>query len=145
MASVWGELKRRNVFKVAAAYAVVGWVFIEISSTVLPIFEAPDWIVQVSTFFVLLGFPIALILSWAYELTPEGIKLEKNVDRAESTTHATGRKLDFVIIGVLAVALAMFAVERFILVPDSVTTTDSAPNVIVARGRRGRVRPESRR
>ena len=136
MASIWGELKRRNVFKVAAAYAVVGWVLIEISSTVLPIFEAPDWIVQVSTFFVILGFPVALILSWAYELTPEGLKLEKNVDRAESITQSTSRKLDFVIIGVLAVALAMFAADKFILEPDAVTAGDSAPEIIVADDRR---------
>ncbi len=91
MVSVWGELQRRNVVKVALAYAIIGWLLIEVSSTVLPIFEAPDWIVQVSTFFVILGFPLALILSWAYELTPDGIKREKDVDRSESITHVTGR------------------------------------------------------
>jgi len=115
MASVWGELKRRNVVKVAVAYAIVGWILVEVSSTVLPIFEAPDWIVQVFTFFVILGFPLALILSWAYEITPEGIKLERDVATAESITHVTGRKLDFAIIGLLLVAV-VFLVVNYVLV-----------------------------
>jgi len=114
MASVWGELKRRNVVKVAVAYAIVGWVLIEVSATVLPIFEAPDWIVQVFTFFVILGFPLALILSWAYEITPGGIKLERDVAAEESITHVTGRKLDFAIIGALVLALG-FVVYNYVL------------------------------
>ncbi|MEE8250183.1 MAG: hypothetical protein V3R24_00450, partial [Gemmatimonadales bacterium] len=61
--SFFGELRRRNVVRVAVAYAIVGWILVEVSATVLPIFEAPDWIVQVLTFFVILGFPLALILS----------------------------------------------------------------------------------
>ncbi len=121
MASVWGELKRRNVVKVAVAYAIVGWLSIEVSATVLPIFEAPDWIVQVFTFFVILGFPVALILSWAYEITPQGIKLERNVAAGESITHVTGRKLDFAIIGVLVIAVAFFAVDRFVLEDEALT------------------------
>ncbi len=92
MTSFFGELKRRKVVKVAVAYAIVGWLLIEVSATVLPIFEAPDWIVQVFTFFVILGFPLALILSWAYEMTPEGIKLERDVAAGESITHVTGRR-----------------------------------------------------
>ncbi len=114
MASVWGELKRRNVVKVAVAYAIVGWVLIEVSTTVLPVFEAPDWIAQVFTFFVILGFPLALILSWAYEITPEGIKLERDVAAGESITHVTGRKLDFAIIGALVLALG-FVVYNYVL------------------------------
>ena len=105
MASVWGELKRRNVVKVAVAYAIVGWVLVEVSTTVLPVFEAPDWIPQVFTFFVILGFPLALILSWAYEMTPEGIKLDRNVAAGERIARVTGRKLDFAIIGALVLAL----------------------------------------
>ncbi len=96
------------------AYAIVGWVLIEVSATVLPIFEAPDWIVQVFTFFVILGFPLALILSWAYEITPEGIKLERDVAAGESITHVTGRKLDFAIIGALVLALG-FVVYNYVL------------------------------
>ncbi len=77
MTSFFGELRRRNVVKVAVAYAIVGWLLIEVSTTVLPVFEAPDWIVQVFTFFVILGFPLALILSWAYDLTPQGVERTK--------------------------------------------------------------------
>ncbi len=96
------------------AYAIVGWLLIEVSATVLPIFEAPDWIVQVFTFFVILGFPLALILSWAYEITPGGIKLERDVAAEESITHVTGRKLDFAIIGALVLALG-FVVYNYVL------------------------------
>jgi len=114
MASVWGELKRRNVVKVAVAYAIVGWVLVEITSTVLPTFEAPQWVLQTITFVIILGFPLALILSWAYEITPEGIKLESEVAAGESITHVTGRKFDFAIIGALVLALG-FVVYNFVL------------------------------
>jgi len=114
MASVWGELKRRNVVKVAVAYAIVGWVLVEITSTVLPTFEAPQWVLQTITFVVILGFPLALILSWAYEITPGGIKLERDVAAEESITHVTGRKLDFAIIGALVLALG-FVVYNYVL------------------------------
>jgi hypothetical protein len=73
MASVWEELKRRNVVKVAVAYAIVGWILIEISATVFPILRLPDWTVTFVTMLVLLGFPAVLLLSWAYELTSEGV------------------------------------------------------------------------
>ncbi len=79
MASVWGELKRRNVVKVAVAYAIVGWLLIEISSTVFPLVQLPDWTATFVAMLILVGFPIALILSWAYELTPEGIKRDRDV------------------------------------------------------------------
>ena len=84
MISVWRELKRRNVVKVAVAYAIVGWLLVEIASTVLPTFEAPRWALQTLTFVFVLGFPIALIFAWAYELTPDGLKKEKDIDRARN-------------------------------------------------------------
>jgi len=117
MASVWGELKRRNVVKVAVAYAIVGWLLIEIAATVLPLFEAPDWIAQVFAFFVILGFPLALILSWAYELTPEGMERTKSVPASESITHVTGQKLNYVIIGVLVLAVGFMFVDNYL--PES--------------------------
>ena len=94
MSSIWVELKRRNVVKVAAAYAVVGWLLIEVASILLPTFQAPEWIMRVFSFFIILGFPIALILSWAYELTPEGIKTAKSIKLAASIRKVTGRKKD---------------------------------------------------
>jgi len=109
------ELKRRNVFRVAAAYGIVAWLLVEVASVVLPTFEAPNWVMKVLTFLVILGFPPALILAWAFELTPEGIKLETSVDRAKSITQQTGRKLDFAIIGLLAIALIFVVVDQYIL------------------------------
>jgi TolB-like protein/Tfp pilus assembly protein PilF len=78
--SFFSELKRRNVYKVAVAYAVVGWLVIQVSSTVLPTFHAPEWVVQTLVVLVALGFPIALVIAWAFELTPEGIKRTEDVD-----------------------------------------------------------------
>src|SRR2546427_7197769 len=83
------ELKRRNVYKVAVAYAVVGWLVIQISSTVLPTFHAPEWVVQTLVVLVALGFPIALVLAWAFEATPEGIK---RTEVADEMPAAPGEK-----------------------------------------------------
>ena len=90
--ALWGELKRRNVVKVAIAYAIVGWLLVEVSSTVFPLVQLPDWTATFVTMLVLLGFPLALILSWAYELTPEGMKRSHEVEATESISHVTGRK-----------------------------------------------------
>ena len=113
MAAVWGELKRRNVVRVAIAYAVVAWLSIEVSSTTFPMLNLPEWAATLVTVLLIIGFPVALILAWAFELTPEGLKKEKDVDRSESITHVTGRKIDFAIIGVLAIAVAYFVSEKF--------------------------------
>ena len=118
MASVWAELRRRNVVKVAVAYAIVGWLLVEVASVVLPTFKAPEWIMQVFTFLVIVGFPLALILAWAFELTPEGIKREKDVDRSQSITHVTGRNIDYIIIAALVLALGFFAFDKFVLGPS---------------------------
>jgi TolB-like protein/Tfp pilus assembly protein PilF len=101
------ELKRRNVFRVGAAYAIVAWLLIEITATTFPILKLPDWSVTLVTALVLIGFPLALIV--------DGVKREKDVDRSQSITKQTGRKLDFIIIGVLAVGIVYFAVDKFVL------------------------------
>ena len=106
MSSFFSELRRRNVVKVGVAYVVVGWIVVEIASVVLPALLAPDWVHRVVTFLVILGLPLALVFAWAFELTPEGLKLEKNVDRSKSITTDTGRKLDYVIIALLIIGLA---------------------------------------
>jgi len=80
--TLFAELKRRNVYKVAVAYAVVGWLVIQISSTVLPTFHAPEWVLQTLMVLVALGFPIALIIAWAFELTPQGLKRTEDADLA---------------------------------------------------------------
>ena len=117
--SLMTELKRRNVFRVGVAYAIVAWLLIEITATTFPILKLPDWSVTLVTALVLIGFPLALIVAWAFEMTPEGLKRETEVDPAESITHTTGRKLDFAIIGLLVIAVVYFAVDKFVLQAES--------------------------
>lgn len=123
MSSLFDELKRRNVFRVAVAYIVAAWLLLQVADVVLNNITAPDWVFQVIMLLVFLGFPFALIFAWAYELTPEGLKKEKDVDRSQSITHATGRKLDFVIIGVMAAALIYFSYDKFLAGPAETPTT----------------------
>ncbi|MEE8109154.1 MAG: adenylyl cyclase, partial [Gammaproteobacteria bacterium] len=80
------ELKRRNVIKVAIAYAIVAWLLIEVTATTFPMLRLPDWTATFVTVLLMIGFPVALIFAWAFEITPEGIKLEKDVDRSQSIT-----------------------------------------------------------
>ncbi len=112
--SFFHELKRRNVFKVAIAYAIAAWILIEITATTFPILKLPDWSVTLVTVLVLVAFPLTLIFAWAFELTPAGLKKEKDVDRSESITHVTGRKLDFAIIGAMAIAILFLLTDKFI-------------------------------
>jgi TolB-like protein/Tfp pilus assembly protein PilF len=113
--SLVAELKRRNVFRVGAAYGIVGWLLVEVASVFLPTFKAPEWVMQVFTFLVILGFPLALIFAWAFELTPEGIKRQREVAPAQSITRATGRKLDFAIIGLLTLAVVFLVIDNYVL------------------------------
>jgi len=110
--SFFDELKRRNVFKVAAAYIIVGWLIMQAGEVMGPALNLPDWVNSMLAFFLILGFPPALIFAWAFEMTPEGLKKERNVDRSQSIVQLTSRKLDFAIIGMLAVALAYFVYEK---------------------------------
>ncbi len=112
MASVWGELKRRNVVRVAIAYAVVAWLLLQVADVVLGNIEAPAWLFQAILLVLVIGFPVALIFAWAFELTPEGIKLDKKADRAVAESRQYGRKIDYVIIGALVLALGYFMWER---------------------------------
>src|SRR5881296_3716082 len=98
----FSELKRRNVYKVAVAYAVVAWLLIQVATQVFPFFELPNWAVQVVVLAMVIGFPIAVVCSWAFEMTPEGIKLERDIDRR--VTRKTGRKLTALITVVAALA-----------------------------------------
>jgi adenylate cyclase len=109
--SIFNELKRRNVFRVGIAYVVAAWVLLQVSDLVLENINAPEWVIQVMMLVVALGFIAAVIIAWAYELTPEGIKHERDVVRDESITHTTGHKLDRIIIGFLIVAVLYFVWE----------------------------------
>lgn len=115
MASFLAELRRRNVFKVAAAYAIVGWLLIQVATVFAPALNLPGWTVRFVAFVLVLGFPVGLVLSWAYELTPQGVKRTKTVPLAQSVTHVTGRKLDFAIIALLLVGIGFLVVDRYVL------------------------------
>jgi TolB-like protein len=113
--SLFNELKRRNVFRVGIAYGVTAWLLIQISDTVLPRIGLPESAVTLVIVLLLIGFVPALIFAWAFEMTPEGLKRERDVDRSQSITRQTGRKLDRVIIGIMAVVIAFLLLDRFVL------------------------------
>ncbi|HZR78750.1 MAG TPA: hypothetical protein VFA58_06045, partial [Chthoniobacterales bacterium] len=105
------ELKRRNVYKVAVAYAIVAWLLIQGASILFPTFEAPAWVMKVFTTAVIFGFPVALIFAWAFEITPEGIKRAEEVDPGKSISHQTGRKLMWTTIFLALIAAGLFAYQ----------------------------------
>jgi TolB-like protein/tetratricopeptide (TPR) repeat protein len=111
--SIFQELKRRNVFRIGIAYVVLSWMMLQVTDVVVPILALPDWVARLVLFLLVIGFPFALFFAWVYELTPEGLKRERDVDRSQSITGQTGRKLDRVIIGVLVIAVALLLLERF--------------------------------
>ena len=129
MSSFLSELKRRNVLRVAAAYAVVAWIIIEAGSVLLPTFGASESAFQIYVIVVLAGFLVSLVMAWVFEVTPEGVKLEKNVDRSESITPRTGRKLDLTIISLLVIALGVSVTLNVTGMRDS----EVAPEAVVDR------------
>ena len=116
--SFFAELKRRNVFRVGAAYLVVAWLLMQVIDTLVPALHLPGWIVTAVVLFLTIGFLLALVFAWAFELTPEGLKREAEVEPAESISHKTGRKLDYLIIGTLVLALGYFTYDKFLLAPQ---------------------------
>jgi len=117
------ELQRRNVFRVTIGYIVSSWLLIQVADIFTENIGSPDWIMQTIMLVLALGFPIVLFFSWAYEVTPEGIKRESEVDRSESITHVTALKLDRAIVFTLVIALAYVAYDKFII-----TETGIQPN-----------------
>src|SRR5947208_573869 len=125
----FAELKRRNVYKVAVAYAVVAWLLIQIATQVFPFFEIPNWAVRLVVLLLILGFPAALSLSWAFEITPEGIKRAEEVEPNKSITRKTGRKLVGITmaLAVVAAGLFTFQVLRPRLMRESAATPTQLP------------------
>ena len=107
------ELRRRNVFRMAVLYMVAAWLIMQVADVLKDPASLPDWVGPTILGLLAVGFPIALILSWFYELTPAGISLEKHVDREESITHMTGRRLDFIVISLLLAAVILFAYDKW--------------------------------
>ena len=117
--SFFNELKRRNVFRVGIAYVLTGWLLLQAADFAFDLIGAPNWVIQAISVVVVIGLPIALIFAWAFEMTPEGIKREADVDRGESITPRTGRKLDTTIIAILVLVIITMAVERIYFSDDS--------------------------
>jgi TolB-like protein len=130
--NLFAELKRRNVYKVAVAYAVVAWLLIQIATQVFPFFEIPNWAVRLVVLVLIIGFPVALVLAWAFEITPEGIKRTEDVNHSQPTTHRTGRTLDFLIIAVLLVIIGVFAYQRFGLSQKTSVSVSAIPEKSIA-------------
>ena len=110
---VVSELRRRNVLRMAVLYAVASWLIMQVAEVLIALAKLPDWIGPTTLILLAVGFPIALIFSWFYEITPEGISLEKDVDPARSITHVTGRRLDFIVISMLVAAVILFAYDKW--------------------------------
>jgi len=141
--SLYSELKRRNVFRVAIAYLALAWIVTEVAGTLLPAFGIPDWGFRFVVIVFALGFVPTLIISWVYEITPEGLKREKDIVRDDSITHLTAKRLDGFTIGLILVALAFVLADRLWFSPrlavqlkapakvvtDSVKPTDSEPAI----------------
>src|SRR6476469_3239578 len=123
------ELKRRNVVRMAGLYLVGAWLLTQVAGTVLPMFGAPEWLPRSIVMLLALGFIPALIFSWVFELTPEGLKRDEEVAPEQSIAPQTARRMDRMIIVVLALALGYFAFDKFVLGPRrEVARSHSVPD-----------------
>jgi|GEM_PF-3139384 len=109
----FGELKRRNVYKVAVAYAIVGWLLVQVATQVFPFLEIPNWVVRLVIAIVVIGFPIALVIAWAFELTPEGLKRTEDVDFAASARQPRRHAWIFIVLVGAALSIAVFLLGRY--------------------------------
>jgi TolB-like protein/Tfp pilus assembly protein PilF len=115
--SLVSELRRRNVLRMAVLYAVAAWLIMQVAEVMMSLVGLPAWAGRATFAVLAVGFPIALIFSWFYELTPEGVKLEKDIDPTESITHVTGRRLEFIVISLLCAGLILFAYDKWWISP----------------------------
>ena len=116
--SLFAELKRRNVIRVAGLYLVGAWLLVQVASTVLPMYDAPSWLARSIVTALLIGFIPALVFAWVFELTPEGLKRDAEVPPDQSIALQTARRMDRIIMVVLAAALSYFGFDRFVLLPQ---------------------------
>jgi TolB-like protein/Flp pilus assembly protein TadD len=126
----FSELKRRNVIRMAGLYLVGAWLIVQVAGTVLPMFGAPEWLPRTIVVLLTIGFVPAVILSWVFELTPQGLKRENDVAPERSITPQTGRRMDRMIIAVLVLALGYFAFDKFVLTPrrEAALVASAMPN-----------------
>jgi TolB-like protein/Flp pilus assembly protein TadD len=112
------ELKRRNVIRMAGLYLVGAWLIVQVAGTILPMFGAPEWIARSIVVLLAIGFVPALVFAWVFELTPQGLKRDAEVDPADSIAPQTAQRLNRMILAVLSIALVYFAVDKFVLAPQ---------------------------
>jgi TolB-like protein/Tfp pilus assembly protein PilF len=126
----FAELKRRNVIRMTGLYLVGAWLLTQVASTVLPMFGAPEWLLRTIVVLLVIGFIPAVIFSWVFELTPQGLKREDDVAPEQSITPQTGRRMDRMIIVVLVLALGYFAFDKFVLTPrrEAALVANALPN-----------------
>jgi TolB-like protein len=124
--SLLAELKRRNVIRMAGLYLVASWLIVQVTATILPMFGAPEWLPRSVVVLLAVAFIPALLFSWIYEITPEGIKRESEIDPQESITPRTGARMDRAIVALLMLAVGIFAVDRFVLAPKRAATTTAS-------------------
>src|ERR1051326_642159 len=129
----FAERKRRNVVRMAGLYLVGAWLLVQVASTVLPMFSAPDWLPRSVVILLALGFIPALIFSWVFELTPQGLKRDEDVPPDQSIAPQTARRMDRMIIAVLLLALAYFAVDKFVLVPRRISLPGDSSSAVNAK------------
>ena len=130
MNTLFTELKRRNIFRVAGVYAVVGWILAQAAVVLETAIGLPSWFDGLAVALLLIGFPVAMLLAWAFEMTPDGVKRAENIADGESITDKTGRKLDFAILGGL-VLVAALVVWQTTQTPDSVPVQTQAPDAVL--------------
>src|SRR4051812_7347719 len=123
----FAELKRRNVVRMAGLYLVGAWLLTQVASTLLPAFDAPGWALRTLVVSLAIGFLPALIFSWVFELTPEGLKRDEEVAPEESIAPQTARRMDRMIIAILLLAVGYFAVDKFVLAPRRTMPADNEP------------------
>jgi adenylate cyclase len=111
------ELKRRNVIRMAGLYLVGAWLIVQVAATLLPVFEAPDWVMKTIVGLLVLGFIPALVISWVFELTPEGLQRDSELQETQTTAPQTGQRMNRLTLVLLCLALAYFGFDRFYLAP----------------------------
>ena len=134
---LWAELRRRNVFRVALAYLVLAWLLVQVASVLLPTFDAPAWVMRVLVLVLAAGFVVALVFSWVYELTPQGLKRDHEVAPDASIAHQTAKKLDVAVIVLLVLAIGVATYTHFRAAPvapaptSAVAAGDARPSLAV--------------
>ena len=124
--SFWTELRRRNVFKVGTGYALVAWILVQVVGNVFPVLHLPEWTGTFVIVLLLLGFPLALVLAWAFEVTPDGIKRTADIPLRESIRHLTGQKLNYIVTALLVLAVALMAADNYVFTGNDASGANAA-------------------